>query len=240
MSSTIRAARHALFVLAVFAAGCGESAEQSSTVSSGEPAPSPSSTATATSPATEGASAKPETSSAAAPAKEKEADADGAVKLEKVKFDEFARRMANKNAKYTLVDVWATWCAPCKENFPHVVEMHKKYSGKGLAVASLSFDDPTEAKQVHAAQEFLAEKKAVMANYLLDEEQGVGNEKLNVNSIPAVFIYGPDGKEVKRFTWDDPDNQFTYEEVEETVAALLDGKPLPQPKPAAKPKASEK
>jgi len=209
MISTIRTARHALFVLSVFAAGCGESA------------------------------AKPDnTPVAAAPAKE--ADAEGAVKLEKVKFDEFARRMANKNAKYTLVDVWASWCAPCKENFPHVVEMHKKYSGKGLAVASLSFDDPAEAKQVHAAQEFLAEKKAVMTNYLLDEEQGVGNEKLNVNSIPAVFIYGPDGKEVKRFTWDDPDNQFTYDEVEETVVALLEGKPLPELKPKAKPKSSEK
>ena len=40
--------------------------------------------------------------------------------------------------KFTLVDAWATWCAPCKENFPHVVEMHEKYASKGLQVISLS------------------------------------------------------------------------------------------------------
>jgi len=162
---------------------------------------------------------------------------DEKVRLESVKFDQFLARMKNPKAKYTMVDVWATWCEPCKKNFPHVVEMHEKYSRKGLAVASLSFDSPTEPKQVHDARQFLTEKKAVFANYLLNEEEGVGNEKLNINAIPAVFIFGPDGREVKRFTMDDPNHQFTYEDVEKTVVALLEGKPLPRDegsKPAGK------
>jgi len=153
-------------------------------------------------------------------------EGEGDVKLEKVNFDEFLSRIAaDKTAKYTMVDAWATWCGPCKENFPHVVEMHKKYGDKGLAVVSLSFDDPAVAKQVSDARQFLAEKKAVFTNFLLDEEQGVGFEKLDINSIPAVFLYGPGGKLVKRFTMDDPNHQFTYDEVEKTVVALLDGKP---------------
>ena len=48
-----------------------------------------------------------------------------------------------------------------------------------------------------------------------------GFEKLNINAIPAVFVFGPDGKEVKRFTMDDPNNQFTYDEVEKAVTSLL-------------------
>jgi thiol-disulfide isomerase/thioredoxin len=153
-------------------------------------------------------------------------EGEGDVKLEKVNFDEFLSRIAaDKTAKYTMVDAWATWCGPCKENFPHVVEMHKKYGDKGLAVVSLSFDDPAVAKQVSDAKRFLAEKKAVFTNFLLDEEQGVGFEKLDINSIPAVFLYGPAGKLVKRFTMDDPNHQFTYDEVEKSVVALLDGKP---------------
>ena len=39
---------------------------------------------------------------------------------------------------------------------------------------------------------------------------------------PRSFVFGPDGKEVKRFTMDDPNNQFTYDEVEKAVVALLD------------------
>jgi len=261
MIAIIRPAKRVLVLLALAAVGCGETGD--TTTDSGQPAPvsAPSAPAPAApadaSPAkremtitaapekvapaaslapADTSPAKPAEPTAAAATQKAAADTAG-VKLEKVKFDEFARRMVNKDAKFTVVDVWATWCGPCKENFHHAVEMHHKYKDKGLAVASLSFDDPQEAKQVHDAQEFLAEKKAVMANYLLDEAEGVGNEKLNINAIPAVFIFGSDGKEVKRFTMDDPNKQFTYDEVEKTVVALLEGKPLPKDE---SPKASEK
>ena len=156
----------------------------------------------------------------------------GTIKLESLKWSQFKERLAsNKPAKYTLVDAWATTCGPCKENFPHLVEMHQKYASKGLAVISLSLDDPTDAKAVAEAEKFLKEKKAVFTNVLLDENYGDGFEKLNINTIPAVFIFGPDGKEMKRFTMDDPNNQFTYDEVEKEVIALLEGT---QPKGLAK------
>ena len=134
-------------------------------------------------------------------------------------------RLVNKKVKYTIVDAWSTTCGPCKENFPHVIEMHRKYASKGLAVISLSLDDPTDKAAVAEAEKFLKEKKAVCTNVLLDESFGEGFEKLNIGAIPAVFLYGPDGKEVKRFTMDDPNNQFTYDEVEKAVVALLDAKP---------------
>jgi thiol-disulfide isomerase/thioredoxin len=147
------------------------------------------------------------------------------VTLEKVTYDAFLKRVAAnpKKPKFTIVDAWATWCGPCKENFPHVVEMHRKYADKGLAVASISFDDPANAKQVEEAKAFLREQKATCTNFLLDEAEGVGFEKFGVNGIPAVFLYGPDGKELKRFTMDDSRNQFTYDQVEKTVVALLGG-----------------
>ncbi len=148
------------------------------------------------------------------------------VKLERLNWKQFQARLAvNDKIKYTIVDAWATTCGPCKENFPHVIEMHRKYAKKGLAVVSLSLDDPTSKHAVAEAEKFLKDKKSVVINILLDEEFGEGFEKLGISTIPAVFIYAPDGKEVKRFTMDDPNNQFTYDEVEKAVVALLDGKP---------------
>src|SRR5208337_4943313 len=131
----------------------------------------------------------------------------GTIKLESLKWSQFKERLASsRQAKFTLVDVWATTCGPCKENFPHLVEMYRKYAGKGLAVISLTLDDPTDAKAVAEAEKFLREKK-------------------------AVFLFGPDGKEMKRFTMDDTRHQFTYEQVEKEVAALLE---------AAQPKGPQK
>jgi thiol-disulfide isomerase/thioredoxin len=154
------------------------------------------------------------------------ADGTDDVTLTPVKWTEFRSRLAANpsKAKYTLVDVWATNCGPCRENFPHLVEMHHKYAARGLAVASLSLDDVSDPKALTEAKRFLKEKKAVFTNYLMDEEFGVGFERLEINAIPAVFLFGPDGKEVKRFTLDDASNQFTYEMVEKEVARLLDVK----------------
>lgn len=162
------------------------------------------------------------------PAAVKDSAAAADVSLVPVKFNEMLEKIAAKKAKLTMVDAWATWCGPCKENFPHVVEMHHKYAGQGLNVVSLSLDDPTETKARMEALKFLQEKKATFTNFLLDEAQDVGFDKLNVSSIPAVFLYGPDGKEVKRFTGDDPNHQFTYDQVEKTVAAMLEGKEPPK------------
>ncbi len=149
------------------------------------------------------------------------------VKLVPLTFDEFKARLAANPAKsrYTMVDLWASNCAPCKENFPHLVDMHKRFKDRGLAVVSVSLDDREDAKAVQSARDFLKEKDARFANYLIDEDFGIGFERFEVGAIPAVIVYGPDGKEIKRFTLEDPNNQFTYEQVEKYVAELLEKKP---------------
>ena len=156
------------------------------------------------------------------------------VTLVPIKFADFKTRLAkNPNKiKYTIVDAWASNCAPCKENFPHLVAMHAKHAPNGLEVISLSLDDHEDSRALQSARDFLKEKKATFANFYIDEEFGAGFEHLGIGAIPAVFLYGPDGKELRRFTMMDPDNQFTYDDVDEAVKALLDGKPLPPEKTA--------
>jgi thiol-disulfide isomerase/thioredoxin len=150
------------------------------------------------------------------------------VALVPLSYDKFRSDvLTNPKAKLTLVDAWATWCGPCKENFPHLVEMHRKYADKGLAVVSLSLDTPSDAKAVDEAKAFLREKGAHFTNVLLDAKESEGFDRLDINGIPAVFLFDPTGKEIRRFTMDNPDRQFTYDQVEQVVQLLLDGKPLP-------------
>ena len=150
-----------------------------------------------------------------------------AITLEAVTFETFRARVttAAKSSKYVLVDAWATNCGPCKENFPHLVQMHRKYADQGLAVMSASLDDRDDPKAVAEARKFLKEKGATFPNFLIDEEFPGAYEKFDIGPIPAVFLYGPDGKEVKRFTLEDASNQFTYDQVEKVVKELLAGKP---------------
>ena len=149
------------------------------------------------------------------------------IEFRPISWKAFQERLARNpdKVKFTVVDAWASNCGPCKENFPHLVKMHEALGPKGLGVISLSLDDREDPKALKLAEAFLREKKAAFPNFYVDEESGF--EKLGIGAIPAVFLFGPDGKELRRFTMEDPDNQFTYEDVEKAVEALLAGKPLP-------------
>ena len=232
MLTNRRASWISLLALGLACVGCEQPSGDRATPAEsaapvGTPAPAADSRADA------GETNKPD-NAAAAPGKTEKDVATAAkgskVQLEPVTYDEYLKRIAANKTKYTLVDAWATWCAPCKENFPHVVQMNKKYGDKGLTVISLSLDQPDDAKQVAEAKKFLEDSGATFTNFLLNEEAGAAFDKLNVNGVPAVFVYDSSGKEVRRYTGDDTKNQFTYDEVEKDIVALLEGKTLPERK----------
>ncbi|GIW82717.1 MAG: hypothetical protein KatS3mg105_4524 [Gemmatales bacterium] len=139
------------------------------------------------------------------------------ITLEPVKHEELLASIKRQKGKVVLVDVWASWCLPCKQGFPHLVELHKRYAKHGVVCMSVSLDD---ARQHDDALSFLKEKGATFVNYRLTEGE-VGWDKLDIKSIPVVLVYGRDGNLVRRFTNDDPENQFTYADVEDLVKQLL-------------------
>jgi thiol-disulfide isomerase/thioredoxin len=101
------------------------------------------------------------------------------IELRTVDIDAFNREMEQHRGKVVLIDFWATWCDKCVENFPHIVELHEKYSAQGLDVTSLSLDDEGDETK---AREFLAENGAVFTN--LRSEYGAGTESLDKFDLP--------------------------------------------------------
>lgn len=51
-------------------------------------------------------------------------------------------RLADRRSKVVLLNVWATWCGPCRYEIPDLQAMHDKYSPRGLEVIGVSIDDP--------------------------------------------------------------------------------------------------
>jgi thiol-disulfide isomerase/thioredoxin len=89
--------------------------------------------------------------------------------------------------KVVLVDVFASWCKPCKEAFPVIDEMHQTYGAKGLAVVAVSVDE--NAKDY---AKFVAKQKPGFAT-LLDSEHKFA-KVVNPPSMPTSYIIDKKGK----------------------------------------------
>jgi thiol-disulfide isomerase/thioredoxin len=144
-----------------------------------------------------------------------------AVTLEPIRFEDWQRKLQSMKGRIVLVDVWATWCAPCIERFPHMVQLYKRYKGRGVQFVSMSVDDREDAAAVAKARQFVVQQDATFPNYLMDENIMQSFEKLGVQGIPAVFLYDRAGRRRYDLNGDDPNHQATLKDVDDALAALV-------------------
>ncbi len=99
--------------------------------------------------------------------------------------------------KPLLVNFWATWCVPCREEFPDLVKINDEFAPRGLNFITVSLDDPTEINKT--VPQFLREMRATkMPAYLLntpEPETAINAVDPNWNGgLPATFLFGAHGK----------------------------------------------
>lgn len=146
---------------------------------------------------------------------------EASVSLIPVTFEQWEEERARLRGSLVVVDMWATWCAPCIERFPHMVGLHRKYGKEGVEFVSMCLDDRDDPDALKRAEEFLVGQQATFRNYRMDEIIPDAFEKLDLLGIPAVFIYDRAGDLARRLTGDNPNAQFTDEDVEAAIRQLL-------------------
>ena len=129
--------------------------------------------------------------------------------------------LARLRGKVVLVDFWATWCAPCIEQFPHTVALERTYRDRGLAVVSVSLNEPVDLPQV---QDFLTRHEAHFDNLLSNYASGVkATQAFRLpGPVPCYRLYDRSGVLRREFVVNpQAPRQFTPEDIEAAIAELL-------------------
>jgi thiol-disulfide isomerase/thioredoxin len=129
---------------------------------------------------------------------------------------ELAATVAKYRGRAVLVDYWATWCESCMELFPHTVALHRDLASRGLAVISVSFDDPEEEPDV---LKFLSAQGAEFENLRADSgasSRSAAAFGIENGAIPFVQLYDRAGKLRKTFP-----APIRPERIREAVEQLL-------------------
>ena len=100
-------------------------------------------------------------------------------------------RLSDFRGKVILLDFWASWCAPCRDEIPHLVEWQAKYGSSGLQVIGISMDDDPAAAQKFA-REFKMNYPVVAGSAELADRYG------GILGLPANIVIGRDGKIVSK------------------------------------------
>jgi len=136
--------------------------------------------------------------------------------------------VARHKGKVVVLDCWSTSCPPCVKEFPRLVALQERYRDQVVCMSvSLDFEglDPVDML-VPTVLRFLQEVKAGgVVNLIATEEADTMYKKLQLDSVPAVYVWKADGTLARRFDEGDAKTRlgrpFTYDDVEADVRGLL-------------------
>jgi thiol-disulfide isomerase/thioredoxin len=95
--------------------------------------------------------------------------------------------------KVILLDFWATWCVPCKQEIPGFIELQKQYGGRGLQILGVSVDD-----SLKMAKEYATGMKMNYPVLLAEGKEDILKAYDPIPSIPVSIIIDRDGRIVAR------------------------------------------
>jgi cytochrome c biogenesis protein CcmG/thiol:disulfide interchange protein DsbE len=128
------------------------------------------------------------------------------------------KTLADYKGKVVLLNVWATWCEPCRVEMPSIEKLHKEFGPQGLAVVAVSVDDP--GMQSHILE--FARELGISFEILHDPTRKTA-ANYQITGFPETFVIGREGTIRKKFIgaadWSSEGNRALIRELLGPVTA---------------------
>jgi thiol-disulfide isomerase/thioredoxin len=130
------------------------------------------------------------------------------------KFNETLKRL---KGRVVVVNMWATWCVPCRKEFPILVQLYQQYKSRGMELLAISNDDLQNLEDV---KDFVRERHAQFPAYIVDPD-GANDLREAIypewtGGLPSTFIFDRHGDLKGKIL-----GMLDREEFESTIKPLL-------------------
>jgi thiol-disulfide isomerase/thioredoxin len=128
----------------------------------------------------------------------------------------YRKLLEQYHGKPVVLTFWATWCEPCRDEYPLLNELAKQYAPKGLKVVGVNFDQDGD---LILMRRFITRYKPIFPNYRKNGDESAFQQAVLPEwrgALPATFLYTKDGHMIGHFV-----GAQTRETYEAAIQALL-------------------
>ncbi len=111
--------------------------------------------------------------------------------VKKINLAELNSLLNSNKGKVIVLNLWATWCPPCRKEMPGFINLYKKYNDRGLEIIGVAFDE----NGLEVVPPFI---KSLGVNYPIYLDGGDIGPAFDLQAYPTTIVYGKDGKVVNK------------------------------------------
>src|SRR3989304_7757706 len=129
--------------------------------------------------------------------------------VKQIKLAELNTLLESNKGKVVILDLWATWCPPCRKEIPGFINLYNKYKAKNVEILGIAFDENGS----EVVPPFI---KKMGINYPVYIEGGDIAQAYDLQAYPTTMIYGRDGNVASKHIGYVSEKEFD-EEIEELL-----------------------
>lgn len=122
------------------------------------------------------------------------------------------KTVADYRGDVVLLNVWATWCLPCRTEMPSIQALHDRFAARGLKVVAVSVDNAGATDEIRRFRDQYG-----LTFEILHDASGAIRRDYQTTGVPETFVIGRDGvirkKVIASANWDSPANRALFAQL---------------------------
>lgn len=124
-----------------------------------------------------------------------------------VAIDNIAQSLEQMKGKVVVLDLWATWCGPCRMEIPSFIRLQEKYQSQGLEIVGVSLDPITRGGNAQLVASFMQQNSINYTIWLVTNPSALAKYPAG-QGIPTTYVIDRNGRTIKTYIGVQPEAVF--------------------------------